>query len=215
MRLFSSDHKVVARQFLWAGLGFLRAEAFEAVAGFDERYERPSIEDIELGLRVTDRGGVIVLAPELQGRHLKDWTLAEMVVTDFRARALPWTLLSLRRGSFPAALNLTGAQRAATAAAVALPVLAAAAPWMPAAGAGALGAAALTAWLNRRFYAFVTEAGGVRLALAAFPLHLVHYWTAAAGLAAGTAAYLVGSRSGMRVGGGHSDAVSAGSRPPG
>src|SRR4029450_7930169 len=36
----------------WAGLGAIRAEAFRAVGGFDERFARPSVEDIDLGYRV-------------------------------------------------------------------------------------------------------------------------------------------------------------------
>ena len=40
----------------WAGLGAVRSEAFHAVGGFDAvRYPWPSIEDIELGGRLTKR----------------------------------------------------------------------------------------------------------------------------------------------------------------
>ena len=42
----------------WAGCGAVRKQAFLAVGGFDaERYQRPSIEDIDLGYRLTDAGG--------------------------------------------------------------------------------------------------------------------------------------------------------------
>src|SRR5512145_3332960 len=33
----------------WAGLGAVRAAAFRMVGGFDERFTRPSVEDIEFG----------------------------------------------------------------------------------------------------------------------------------------------------------------------
>ena len=57
------------------------------VDGFDaRRYPRPSIEDVELGGRLSGRGR-LVLDPALQGTHLKEWTLASMVVTDFTAAA--------------------------------------------------------------------------------------------------------------------------------
>ena len=40
-----------------------------------ERFKLPSIEDVELGYRLVDRGVLIVLDPELQVKHLKRWTL--------------------------------------------------------------------------------------------------------------------------------------------
>ena len=39
----------------------------------------PSVEDIELGMRLTAVGTQIVLDPTIQGTHLKRWTLAQMV----------------------------------------------------------------------------------------------------------------------------------------
>ncbi|MGB5972341.1 MAG: glycosyltransferase, partial [Nodosilinea sp.] len=40
----------------WGACGAIRAEAFEAVGGFDERYRKPCIEDIELGYRLKRAG---------------------------------------------------------------------------------------------------------------------------------------------------------------
>ena len=77
--------------------GAVRADAFRAAGGFDaERYELPSVEDIDLGTRLTANGGRIVLDPLLQGTHLKRWTLADMVRTDFWQRGVPWVELVLR-----------------------------------------------------------------------------------------------------------------------
>jgi glycosyltransferase involved in cell wall biosynthesis len=82
----------------WAGCGAVRRSAFLDVGGFDtRRYPRPQIEDIELGYRLSDRGYRILLVPELQGRHLKHWTLWNMVRTDLRDRAVPWMRLLLER----------------------------------------------------------------------------------------------------------------------
>ena len=44
----------------WAGLGAVRTQVFLAVNGFDERFGRPSIEDIDLGYRLTAAGFGIV-----------------------------------------------------------------------------------------------------------------------------------------------------------
>lgn len=96
----------------WAGLGAVRAGAFAAVGGFDaDRYPLPSIEDIELGTRLSGEGR-IVLDPELQGTHLKQWTLTSMVQTDFARRGVPWVQLMLDRRHLPATLNLGGRERA-------------------------------------------------------------------------------------------------------
>ena len=56
----------------WAGLGAVRRDAFAAVDGFDDwRFRVPSVEDIELGLRLAAAGGHIRLDPSIQGTHLK------------------------------------------------------------------------------------------------------------------------------------------------
>ena len=74
----------------WAGLGAVRTEAFRGVGGFDaERYPLPSVEDIDLGTRLSSAGGKIVLDPLLQATHLKRWTLSDMVATDFWQRGVP------------------------------------------------------------------------------------------------------------------------------
>ena len=103
----------------WAGLGAVRADTFRAAGGFDaERYELPSVEDIDLGTRLTANGGRIVLDPLLQGTHLKRWTLADMVRTDFWQRGVPWVELVLRHRSGATALNLGWRHRVSAAAAV-------------------------------------------------------------------------------------------------
>lgn len=84
----------------WAGCGAVRRSAFIAVGMFDEdRFPRPQIEDIELGYRLVAHGDRILLRPEIQGTHLKHWTLWRMLTTDFNDRAVPWMLLLLERGS--------------------------------------------------------------------------------------------------------------------
>ncbi len=82
----------------WAGCGALRKDAFLNVGGFDvETYKVPSIEDIELGYRITGAGGRIIVEPKLQGKHLKVWTFANLVHTDIFRRALPWARLMIAR----------------------------------------------------------------------------------------------------------------------
>ncbi len=74
-------------------------------------YDAPAIEDIELGYRLTHAGRKVILCPEIQVKHLKLWTLHNMVRTDFLYRALPWTELTLRSKEIPDTLNLRVSQR--------------------------------------------------------------------------------------------------------
>lgn len=83
----------------WTGCGAVRRAVFLALGGFDAaRYRSPQIEDIEFGYRVVDAGHRIVLDPEIQGTHLKRWTLVGMLRSDLFDRAIPWMQLLLRRG---------------------------------------------------------------------------------------------------------------------
>ena len=105
----------------WAGCGAIRRDDFLAVGGFDaEVYPRPSIEDIELGLRLSDRGGRIALDPAIQGKHHKRWSLRSMLVTDIRQRAIPWSQLLLQRRELPATLNINFTARFSAAASLVL-----------------------------------------------------------------------------------------------
>ena len=75
------------------------------------RYPRPSIEDIELGYRLRAAGGRIRLAAEVQGTHLKVWTLRGLLTTEIRDRALPWSFLLLGRGYAGDELNIAMTER--------------------------------------------------------------------------------------------------------
>ena len=102
----------------WAGCGAVRRSAFLAVGMFDEqRFPRPQIEDIELGYRLVANGDRILLRPEIQGKHLKQWTLSRMLATDLKDRAIPWMLLLLERGNAGGSgtLNVRHTEKALTA----------------------------------------------------------------------------------------------------
>jgi GT2 family glycosyltransferase len=159
----------------WAGCGAVRRRRFLELGGFDERrYPRPSVEDIELGYRLGEAGGVIRLVPEVQARHLKRWTLASLVATDVRRRALPWAELLLERSGRAGALNVGRRERFAVAAgALACAALPAAlvTPWALAVGAAALVALVVS---SRSFYALVRRRCGRLYALGALPLHALY-----------------------------------------
>lgn len=176
----------------WAGLGAVRRTAFESAGGFDaERFAEPSVEDIELGTRLHERGGRLLLDPAIRGRHLKAWSPWTMVRTDFSRRGVPWVRLLLRRGGSRSALNL-GPRHRASAAAAAVLCLAAAARRPRAALAALLALAAL----NRGFYALLARRGGPALLGAGVALHVVHQLTALAAVPAGLAMHLRERRAG-------------------
>jgi glycosyltransferase involved in cell wall biosynthesis len=99
----------------WSGCGAVRRAWFFEVDGFDERYRKPSIEDIELGYRMSDRGARILLDPEICVTHTKRWTVSSSITTDILNRGVPWMVLLLERRKMPDDLNLRRRHRIATA----------------------------------------------------------------------------------------------------
>lgn len=171
----------------WTGLGAVRRHDFLAVGGFDEdRYPHPSVEDIDLGHRLSCDGARIVLDPSIQGTHLKVWTLRSMLWTDFARRGIPWVALQLRTGHVSTALNLGWRHRLSAATSV-VGVLGAALiePLLL-----ALAAAVLCA-LNRTFYFLLAQRQGAVRAVAGIGLHALHHLVAAAAVPAGVATWLV------------------------
>jgi hypothetical protein len=95
----------------WAGCGAIRRDVFLSLGGFDESYATPSIEDIELGYRLRSAGCRILLRKDLQAKHLKRWTAASLLRSDFAQRALPWSRLILGGGGWVRDLNVSQASR--------------------------------------------------------------------------------------------------------
>lgn len=160
----------------WAGCGGVRKDAFLAVKGFDvKRYTRPSIEDIELGYRLRAAGGRIVLSPALQGTHLKDWRLANLLHTEIFCRAIPWSRLMLSQTGLVDDLNVGRAERlrAVAAAVFFAGCLAALLPGVPWWIAPALLAAIALA--NRELVGLFWQRKGPLFALGGLLFHQVYY----------------------------------------
>jgi GT2 family glycosyltransferase len=170
----------------WAGLGAVRREAFVAVDGFDDwRFRSPSVEDIELGLRLAAAGELIRLDPEIQGTHLKHWRIHAMLLTDLLYRGMPWMALMLERGPRAARLNLRGSHGVAAAAftlaiATAIGRRPRTALWLT--------AAYLT--INAPFYALVGRRAGGKSSSAAVALLAVHNLAALGSAPLGVGAFV-------------------------
>jgi glycosyltransferase involved in cell wall biosynthesis len=91
----------------WTGCGMIRRESFFAVGGFDHSYKGATIEDIELGYRLTKAGRKIRLAREIQVTHAKRYTLLGLMRSDIFHRAVPWTVLMLKEHTARSDLNTT------------------------------------------------------------------------------------------------------------
>lgn len=170
----------------WSGLGAVRRDAFLAAGGFDaERFPDPSIEDIDLGVRLVAAGARIELDPSIQGTHLKAWTLRSMVGTDFTRRGVPWVALLLRSGRSSTALNLGWRNRISAAACT----LAAAAVLARRPGTAA-GSLLVLLGLNREFYRLLARRRGPQEAVLGVGLHVLHHLTAVAAVPFGVASHI-------------------------
>ncbi len=164
----------------WAGLGAIRRTVFRDVGMFDEwHYNRPQIEDIELGRRLHRSGHRLALDGAIQGTHLKRWTFRSTFEADLRHRGVPWMWLMLQEGdpSDARALNVRSREKVLTA----LAGLALLTPLVSLVlrSARPLVAAALIAAVillsNVPFYFFLARARGPGFMLAVMPLHLGYY----------------------------------------
>ena len=180
----------------WTGCGAIRAAAYHALGGLDEKtYRHPSIEDIDLGYRLQRRGGKIRLIKQMQGTHLKRWTAGSLLRSDIFERGLPWTVLLWREGLAACSgarqcavsqrsrgsgavlldLNLQTSNRVSVVAAGLLLLSLLGLPFTSALWPLPLLCAGILAWLNRDLYRFFLLKRGAWFMLAAIPWHWLYY----------------------------------------
>ena len=183
----------------WAGCGAIRRSVFDEFGGFDAaKYPVPSIEDIALGHRMYFAGRKIKLDKRLQVKHLKRWTVSNLLRADILCRAVPWSHLILQSRQVPRDLNLTYAARFSALivdlmlAAGALLVLGVGGiEWIPVAPLLiwiALSVIALLV-LNRHMYAFFLRKRGLWFAAGVVPWHWLYYLYSSATFAVIAAAH--------------------------
>jgi glycosyltransferase involved in cell wall biosynthesis len=171
----------------WTGCGAVYRNAFWEVDGFDERYRRPCVEDIELGYRLKAAGYRIRMCKELQVRHCKRWQPLSLLRADLLDRALPWTELILKQGRFEDDLNISRSARLKVALAFLLAGLLASMAWYPiVAWPAAVTAASLFA-LDRPLWRFFRQQRGWFFALRTVPWQWFSYLYSGLGFAVGLA----------------------------
>lgn len=174
----------------WAGCGAIRREVFAAMGGFDERYRRPSIEDIELGYRLVRTNHHIRLCKMLQVKHLKRWTAGSLLKADFAMRAVPWTELILRDRSFINDLNVRRSDRASVVLAYgSVGCFLAAGRWPWLAVVAGLSLLAMLA-INAPLLAFFRRKRGTMFLLAAIPWFWLYQLYSGLGFVVGLARHL-------------------------
>lgn len=173
----------------WSGCGAIRKSVFETAGGFNAtRYPNASIEDIELGIRLTQQQQKVRLVKDLQVKHLKKWTPGSLVRTDIFQRAVPWTQLIMRTGNMPPDLNLTWASRLSAMLVIAAILLVAGLAGIfmnllrwPSAGIAAalLGVTSTLLFLNHKLYMFFWRKHGKRFASSAILAHWAYFFYSA------------------------------------
>ena len=184
----------------WAGCGAVRRDAFAALGGFDERYDRPCVEDIELGRRLVTAGRRVHVLHDVRATHLKQWTPRGLVRTDVLQRAVPWSTMILRNGDLPDTLDVAPRHRVqvALAPAAVLLLLAGAVGRSPrASGAGAAAATAVVA-LDAPLLGGLARLRGPAFAARATPWRLTTYLYSAASLTA-AAGLVAAEKAGLRA----------------
>jgi GT2 family glycosyltransferase len=170
-------HQIGARDAVtfWAGLGAVRAGAFRTIGGFDERFRRPSVEDIELGYRLTHAGYRVRLEPEFRGAHYKRWTLVGSIRIDIASRGIPWAQLLQKFQTLSNDLNTRVELRLSVVLSYVLLASLIGLMLTPWAALGAVASLTALVALNASYYRWFARKRGLWFAIRVVPAHIVHH----------------------------------------
>ena len=172
---FVHQHANSEASTFWGACGAIRSNVFHKIGGFNTQFNKPAIEDIEMGYRLRRAGYSIVLDKQMQGQHLKQWSFSSLIHTDIFCRAIPWTKLVLESHTQVNDLNLHRSQRASAGlvgmAAVGSPLTVI----EPLVSLAVLSCLMGVFLLNRELFGFFFREKGMRFALPSFPIHLLYF----------------------------------------
>ncbi len=197
MHHFVHQRGTVDADTFWCGCGAVRRRVYLELGGLREDFARPSIEDIEFGARLDNDGHRIHLVKDIQVKHLKQWSLWQMIRTDFRDRAIPWTLLILGGKCRRSDLNLQTRHRVIAAATFGgLLSLVLGLAFTPLAFWALPVCALVFHLLNRDLFRFFVRNEGLIFALLTLPLLLLFYVYSSLAFGTGVLLHLFGKRLG-------------------
>jgi glycosyltransferase involved in cell wall biosynthesis len=174
----------------WTGCGAIRREVFNEVDGFNEDYK--TIEDIELGYRLSKRGHRIYLNKQIQVTHLKRYTFFSLIKSDVVDRAIPWTELMLRERIFRNDLSTkTGNILSTVAAFLALFALISTGFFWYSIYLFAFSCVSFVG-LNLPFYRFIIKERGLLFTIKSVPMNYFSYLYSGVSLVIGVICYLKG-----------------------
>lgn len=159
----------------WTGLGAIRSEVYRSLGGFDFKYDKPSVEDVELGTRMLKHGWQVRLVAEAKGKHWKNWTLLGLWQTDIFKRALPWSKLIAGGETKGEDLNTSHKEKLSAVLAHSMWLTGAISIFVPNALAIFLTVTALYLVMNAGLLALFLRKGGPVLMLAGFALHWCYH----------------------------------------
>lgn len=194
---FTHQQGACEAKTFWGACGAIKRNVFIDLNGFDEEYQMPSIEDIELGYRLIDNGCHIRLVRDWQVKHLKTWSIQNFVLTDIRQRAFPWTLILLRRGQFDNDLNTDMTSRISAALAVLSVTCLLAGLFWPIAFLPLIVVSFVFVLINLQFYKLLSRSGNWIFLMISLPLYLTYFVAAVIGFAGGVISYIL-SRNDLR-----------------
>jgi glycosyltransferase involved in cell wall biosynthesis len=160
----------------WSGCGAVARQAYLDVGGFNPaRFPRPMVEDIDLGYRLREQGGRILLDKDMLCTHLKRWSLYNMVVTDIFGRALPWTRMIIEQGGEETSLNVSPAEKLKAGLAGILTLSVIAGYWDTRIWGLSAALLALAFYVNRGFFCLIGRRNSIAHMLAGLLLHQLYY----------------------------------------
>ncbi len=175
----------------WGACGAIRRDIFLTLGGFNERYRRPSVEDIELGYRLKREGHRIKLSKTIQVKHLKRWNFFSLLRSDIFDRALPWTDLILREHRLINDLNLRTSSRISILLIYGLLGSLVGVKWwlgfIPIAGILAF----MLLVMNGSLYRFFEQKCGLMFAIRAIPTHWFYFFYCGFGFMLGVAWFTI------------------------
>lgn len=175
----------------WSGCGAIRKDVFLAAGGFDTIYRRPSIEDIDFGLKLKLAGGRILLRKDIHVRHLKRWTFSSLIHTEVFDRGIPWTRLILNTRHVPGDLNLKPRERVSALICLAAIGTLLLSPFQPLLALVSLVLFSIFVSMNLHLYSFFSRARGLWFAARTIPMHMLYYLYSAVSLGLGVLSYLL------------------------